>query len=159
MGIFDSQVVGNPMFAAPVQGPTGPVVDSYKQPNGGMPALKLAPELSPAMSAGASSPSFNPMNLISLAGMVAGALAPNTAGARVGQVAAQGAQTQLMADAQLKRDNDYRKFLTEALKFHTPAEIGALANQQVGNQGYWNPANGVGNPYVEPPKGNGTGGA
>lgn len=148
MGLFDTQISGNPLFAAPAQGPMGPVQfgSGYTNPTSKMPAMpSLIPDTTPSM---------NPMNLISMAGMVAGALAPKGSWqSNLGNVATQQAQTQLLADAQLKRDNDYRKFLTEALKFHTPAEIGALASQQVGNQGYFNPANGVGNPYIEPPKG------
>lgn len=130
MGLFDGPVQGTPLFSGS--------------------QMTTMPSATPV----APTPGVNPMNLISMAGMVAGALAPKGSWqSNLGNVATQQAQTQLMADAQLKRDNDYRKFLTEALKFHTPAEIGALASQQVGNQGYFNPANGVGNPYVEPPKG------
>ena len=133
MDLFNMKASESPMLSSGMQSPAGPV---------------------PAAGA-------NPMNLISMAGMIAGALAPNKDSwqAKLGNVATQQSQTQLMADAQLKRDNDYRKFLTEALKFHTPGEIGQLANMQAGNTGFFNPANGVGNAYYPAPKGaNGHGG-
>lgn len=135
MALFDLPAQGTPLFSG-----------SQMTSGEGVPGV--SPEVT------TTTPGMNPMNFVSMAGMIAGALAPKDSWqARLGGVAAQQAQSQLMANAQLKRDNDYRKFLTEALKFHSPAEIGALAQSQVGNHGYFSSANGVGNPYEAPAKG------
>ena len=156
MGLFDTQVSGSPLFAAPVDGPTAPVQfgSNYVPPSSAAPVMpSLAPGLSTANPTGATpaSAGLNPMTMISMAGMLAGALTPYHSNiARVGAGISQMAQTNQLAAAQLKRDQDQTKFLSDALKYYPPGAVAAMHNMTAGNTGYFGNQNTTGTPAGQP---------
>lgn len=141
---FGASLMGvNPMFgAAPIQAPAQVAPTPQMQaPNLGAPQIVStlnAPNQAPAL--GGMNPQL--MNMISMAGMMAGAISPKDSWSqRLGNTTAQMASQNIFADAQLQKDKDHRKFLTEAMKYYHPDVIKSLMNQPASSTaGYFNTA-------------------
>jgi len=135
MGLFDTFNAGTlqaPMFGAGVNNP--PAVEPSLMAPSAMPTAGVA--------GAASAAPGNPMAMISLMGMLAGALGgPNTPGGRVGQGVQTAANGSMMAQAMLDREKGQRDFLSKLLAEHgkvklstdsvlglTPQETGGVAS-------------------------------
>ena len=155
------QVQGSSQFAAPVAVPTAQGTISPVQFGANVnnppvmnPTLG-APQLSAANPEGIQPQQkilgMNPQAFASLTGMLAGAFTPKDSWqSRVGAAGAQMAQTNTLAQAQLKRDQDHQKFLSEALKYYPSHIVQGLASHSVVNTGVFSPEGGYGNPYAVP---------